>query len=140
MDKLWGDRMKIKYIIFSAIMLLFITSCGSLTSREKFIKNDYEVLDEVNYQKYLNETDYYLFNLETDIKYFIYAKGEDYQIYFFENDWASIDNCEYDLKNNKAKDGYVCSSEEVVKLNKLKEIVNGELEKLKITIDDLNQV
>ncbi len=121
-----------KYLI---LLFLLLSACNKkeLTLNEKFFKNNYKNY-EGDYLKNLNETDYYLFSLTDKVKSFSYELLGTPKYYFFQNNWAYINECSYNFNDN-TKDN--CSEEEINELLKLKEIFNNELKKLKITKNEL---
>lgn len=110
---------------------------NKLTVNEKFIKNKYKMVDNGNYVKNLNETDYYLFYLILDLKYFVVDIDGQYAVYYPQNDWAHSNLCEYNFTNNSANEGTECSEEDIEKVKEVKNVFNKELKKIKITLDDL---
>ncbi len=132
--------MKKKKIIL-IIMILLLVGCGkgnnNLTATEKLKENKYELVNDGNYLKEIDDNNSYFINLLEDIKYFIINENNLYQIYFFEDDWGSIGSCDYNFKNKEALYGTTCSDEEIDKLNELKKKFNKELQTIDITIEDL---
>ncbi|MFA5603453.1 MAG: hypothetical protein WDA12_01180 [Bacilli bacterium] len=139
-----------KIIIIGIVIFILLLTSGlifyksytekqyeKLTVKEKFEKHDYSYVNDGDYIKKLNATDYYLFNLNSLVPYFTVEVNGQYELYFFQNDWANIKNCEYDFKKNKERDDTVCSENQIEKLTSLKTIFNDELKNIKITIDDL---
>lgn len=131
--------MKNKKLIL-IIMILLLVGCGksnNLTADEKLKQNKYELVNDGNYLKEIDDNNSYFINLLEDIKYFIINENNIYQIYFFEDDWGSLGNCDYNFKNKQALYGTTCSDEEIDKLNQLKKKFNKELQTIDITIEDL---
>lgn len=139
-----------KIIIIGMIIFILLLTSGlifyksytekqyeKLTVKEKFEKHDYSYVNDGDYIKNLNATDYYLFNLNSLVPYFTIEINGQYELYFFQNDWANIENCEYDFKKNKERDDTICSVEQIEKLTSLRTTFNDELKKIKIDINDL---
>ncbi|MDD4547691.1 MAG: hypothetical protein PHI05_03010 [Bacilli bacterium] len=139
-----------KILIIGIIIVIFFSISGlifyksytdkqyeKLTVKEKFEKHDYSYVNDGDYIKNLNTTDYYLFNLNSLVPYFTIEINGQYEMYFFQNDWANIENCEYDFKKKKERDDTSCSDDQIEKLTLLKTNFNEELQKIKIDTDDL---
>ncbi len=126
-----------KYIIL-LITFFIITGCSKAprTLDEKFLKNGYQNF-EGNYSKKLNEVDYFLFDLTSPIKSFTYEENGINMNYFFQNEWAWVNNCSFDFKENKAKEGSECSKDDIEQLTKLRGLFEAELKNVKITVKDL---
>ncbi len=111
-----------------------------LTVEEKLIKNKYEDMGNESFFKKVNASTTYHFNFEFDVKYFIININDEHQIYFFEKDQAKLNDCEYNLENNKVLDEANCSSDELKKIEALKKTFLKEIKKAKITLEDLKKV
>lgn len=136
-----GGNMKNKLgLLFLSLMFITVGCIGKnqkLTIHDKLIKNGYEMLEENEYKKELNEDEYYYINISTEIKYFIHYFNDDFQAYFFEQDWANVKLCEYNFKTSEAMNNADCSEEEIKEATNLKKLFNNEIDTMKITIPEL---
>ena len=125
------------YIIPIIIIIFLAIGCGKLTIHDKLLNNEYSEVETNNYIKNISDTDYYYFDLSKDSKYFIYASEDKYHIYFFNQDTALIEECDYDLKNSSSQNGATCDDSQIETANKLKKLFEEQTNKMNIKVNEL---
>ncbi|MDD4283123.1 MAG: hypothetical protein PHX03_04985 [Bacilli bacterium] len=128
-----------KYIVPIIIITFLTVGCGKLTIHDKLINNKYTEVETNNYIKNINNTEYFYFDLSKDSKYFIYAVEDKYHIYFFNQETAIIEECDYDLKNKLSQNNSTCTDAQIEIANKLKQTFEEQIKIMNITISDLQQ-